>query len=288
MSQIVSLVQTLAKGGPVMIPLLACSIVSLAVIVERLAFWWREADRGVAQRALLLAERGKLDEALEVVRDARGPSARVLAAGLGERMRPLTDTTPKPLLVVRGKPLIQWHIERLRDAGFDRLVVNVAWLKQRLIEFVGDGSRFGVHIDISEEPAGALETAGAIVQALPLLGETFAVVNGDVFSDFDFNVLRSRLAVRDVAHLVLVPNPPQHPAGDFGLEDQRVVSSAVEQYTFTGIGLYRRELFANLEPGVRKLAPLLREGMAQQRVSGELHRGLWSDVGTVERLKALG
>lgn len=213
--------------------------------------------------------------------------AMILAAGRGERMRPLTDTTPKPLLEVRGKPLIQWHIEKLRDAGFTELVVNVSWLKERLIDFLGDGSRFGMQIRISEEPPGALETAGGIVQALPLLGEKFAVINGDVFTDFDFSRLRTQPTDGFLTHLVLVLNPPQHPDGDFGLDHHRVLSNAAEQHTFSGIGIYRRELFAELSPGARKLAPILRAAMAQQRVSGELHKGLWSDVGTVERLESL-
>lgn len=214
--------------------------------------------------------------------------AMILAAGRGERMRPLTDTTPKPLLEVRGKPLIQWHIERLRDAGFSELIVNVSWLKDQLIEFLGNGSHFGVQINISEEPVGALETAGGIVQALPRLGEKFAVINGDVFTDVDFSKLCEQPAEDLLAHLVLVPNPLQHPVGDFGLEHQRVLPSAAEQYTFSGIGIYRRELFADISPGIRKLAPILRAAMLQQRVSGELHQGLWSDVGTVARLKSLG
>lgn len=214
--------------------------------------------------------------------------AMILAAGRGERMRPLTDATPKPLLEVRGKPLIQWHIEKLRDAGINELVVNVSWLKEQLLEFLGDGSQFGVQISISEEPAGALETAGGIVQALPLLGEKFAVINSDVFTDFDFSALRMQPGENFLAHLLLVPNPPQHAAGDFGLRERRVLPHAETQYTFSGIGVYQRELFASLAPGSRKLAPILREAMTQQRVSGELHAGLWSDVGTVERLEALG
>lgn len=213
--------------------------------------------------------------------------AMILAAGRGERMRPLTDTKPKPLLEVRGKPLIQWHIEKLRDVGFNELVVNVSWLKEQLIEFLGDGSRFGVQITISEEPAGALETAGGIVQALPMLGDRFAVINGDVFTDFDFSALREQPEQDFLAHLVLVSNPPQHPEGDFGLDNHFVLPGASEQYTFSGMGTYRRELFEDLSPGVHKLAPILRAAMLQQHVSGVLHQGLWCDVGTAERLNAL-
>lgn len=212
--------------------------------------------------------------------------AMILAAGRGERMRPLTDTTPKPLLPVRGKPLIQWHIERLRDAGFRELVVNVAWLKNPLIEFLGDGSRFDVRIEISEE-ASALETAGGIVQALPLLGSSFVVVNGDTWTDFAPGALSARPQAADLAHLVLAPNPQHHRRGDFGLHEGRALAEADEKFTFTGIGAYRRELFAGLQPGVRKLAPLLRDAMHAGRVSGELHTGQWTDVGTVERLESL-
>lgn len=214
-------------------------------------------------------------------------NAMILAAGRGERMRPLTDATPKPLLEVRGKPLILWHIERLRDAGFRDIVVNVSWLKETLSDFLGDGSAFGVNVRICTEPPGALETAGGIVQALPHLGERFVVVNGDIFTDFDFRALPERLSSDDLAHLVLVPNPIQHPHGDFGIVHGRVRDEAVEKFTFSGIGMYSRALFANLAPGIRKLAPLLREAMRANHVSGQLHFGAWSDVGTLERLAAL-
>ncbi|HEX6928603.1 MAG TPA: nucleotidyltransferase family protein [Gammaproteobacteria bacterium] len=213
--------------------------------------------------------------------------AMILAAGRGERLRPLTDTTPKPLLEVQGRPLLQWHVERLRDAGFDELIVNASWLKEQLADFLGDGSRFGVRVHVSVEPSGALETAGGIVQALPLLGERFLVVNGDIFTDFDFRALSGMPPNGDLAHLVLVPNPAHHANGDFGLIDGRVHDAAGERLTFSGIGVYRRELFAACEPGVRKLAPLLRGAMRENRVSGETHAGAWSDVGTPERLAML-
>lgn len=213
--------------------------------------------------------------------------AMILAAGRGERMRPLTDARPKPLLTVRGKPLIQWHIERLRDAGFDELLVNVSWLKEQLVEFLGDGSQFGVRVQVSVEPPGALETAGGIVQAMPKLGDRFLVVNGDVFTDFDFSLVRDLPATGDLAHLVLIPNPEHHARGDFGLEENRVIETAKRQFTFSGIGCYSRELFETLEPGVRKLAPVLRTAMQTDRVSGQLYSGTWSDIGTAERLAAL-
>lgn len=213
--------------------------------------------------------------------------AMILAAGRGERMRPLTDTTPKPLLLVRGKPLIQWHIEHLRDAGFRELVVNVSWLGEQLAEFLGDGARFGVEVHLSPEPPGALETAGGIVQALPRLGERFLVVNGDTFTDFDPASLRDMPTHGDLAHLVLVKNPDHNVRGDFGCANGRARDEAARLYTFSGIGTYSRELFAHLQPGVHKLAPLLRAAMREDRVSAEVYGGQWLDVGTPARLAAL-
>jgi len=214
----------------------------------------------------------------------------ILAAGRGERMRPLTDLTPKPLLEVGGKPLIVWHIERLAQAGINELVINHAHLGKQIVNMLGDGSRLGVRIRYSDEGI-ALETAGGIAFALQLLGsEPFAVINGDIWCDYDF----SRLPVfaanmqQDHAHLVLVDNPPQHPDGDFGLRNGRVVE-AKPKVTFSGIGLYRPELFAQIPPGSKApLAPLLRAQIAAGKVSGELHPGLWFDVGTPQRLAELG
>ena len=214
-------------------------------------------------------------------------TAMILAAGRGERMRPLTDDTPKPLLEVQGKPLIQWHLENLKAAGFNEIVVNVSWLKDQLVDFLGDGSRFGVAIDISEEPPGALETAGGIVQALPLLGERFIVVNGDVWTDFDFRRLANRPDTADLAHIVLVDNPEHNRGGDFALLQSGHVSEQGTKRTFAGVGAYHRDLFSGLSQGERPLAPLLREAMADGRVSGEIHRGEWSDVGTPARLAEL-
>lgn len=223
-------------------------------------------------------------------------SAMILAAGRGERMRPLTDHTPKPLLPVGGKPLIVWHIERLRAAGFRHVVINHAHLGEQIEAALGDGAAFGVGIDYSRE-ASALETAGGIATALPLIrGEAFAVVNGDIYTDYDFGRLAepfARLAAGgDQAHLVMVDNPPQHPKGDFVLEDGRVKSGeqAAEshQLTFSGIGVYRRALFADLRAGEKApLAPLLRRAMDASRVSGEHYSGRWTDVGTPARLAAL-
>lgn len=218
--------------------------------------------------------------------------AMILAAGRGERMRPLTDHTPKPLLPVGGEPLIGWHIKRLRAAGISELVINHAWLGERIEAALGDGAAYGVRIAYSREGT-ALETAGGIATALPLLGEApFIVVNGDVLTDIDFATLADAAARLDgrtaLAHLLLVPNPPHHPGGDFGLlADGRLSASPAdgEALTFSGIAAYHPALFAATPPHQpAKLAPLLRAAMAQGRVSGARHDGLWLDVGTVERL----
>jgi MurNAc alpha-1-phosphate uridylyltransferase len=222
--------------------------------------------------------------------------AMILAAGRGERMRPLTDHTPKPLLPAGGKPLIVWHIERLVHAGVTELVINHAHLGHQIEHALGDGSRFGVHIAYSDE-GKALETAGGIANALPLLGEEpFAVVNGDIWCDYDFARLPAHAAAMrasgDMAHLVLVDNPPHHPNGDFLLHRDRIIDSALDaqhsKLTFSGIGLYQPVLFAGIPRGsVAPLAPLLREQIAFGKVSGEHHRGLWVDVGTPQRLAEL-
>ena len=219
--------------------------------------------------------------------------AMILAAGRGERMRPLTDHTPKPLLPVGGKPLIVWHIERLRAAGFTELVINHAHLGHRLEEALGDGSAFGVRIAWSPE-ATALETAGGIRHALPLLGdEPFVVINGDVFCDADFAALRAaaeRLCADGaLAHLLLVDNPEHHPEGDFRLAaDGHVHADGNPRLTFSGLGAYHPALFAGLPDNTpAKLAPLLREAMAAGKVFGQHHTGRWIDVGTPERLAEL-
>jgi MurNAc alpha-1-phosphate uridylyltransferase len=216
--------------------------------------------------------------------------AMILAAGRGDRLRPHTDITPKPLLPVAGKPLIQWHIEALARGGIKELVINHAWLGEQIEAALGDGSRWGVRIVYSAEPAGALETGGGIFQALPLLcaGEQdeapFLVVNGDVLTDVDFGRLPRR--INGLAHLIMVPNPDHHPGGDFCLQGDQITLDAGSPLTFSGIGLYRPRLFAACQPGVFPLAPLLREAIAEGWVSGECHRGLWMDVGTAERLAA--
>ena len=210
----------------------------------------------------------------------------ILAAGRGERMRPLTDHTPKPLLAVGGKPLIVWHIERLAAAGFTDIVINHAHLGDLIEAALGDGSQWAVSIRYSPE-AEALETAGGIANALPLLGEApFLVINGDVFCNWD--VSRARNFGATLAHLVLVPNPPQHSDGDFALADERVCSEGAMRHTFSGIGIYQPALFGGIARGEKaRLAPILRAAMEAQQVSGELFSGRWEDVGTPQRLAAL-
>ncbi|MGD2173330.1 MAG: nucleotidyltransferase family protein [Gammaproteobacteria bacterium] len=209
--------------------------------------------------------------------------AMILAAGRGERMRPLTDRVPKPLLPVADKPLIVHHLEALSRAGFGEVVINLSWLGEQIRDLLGDGADFGLSIAYSEEPE-ALETAGGILQALPRLGERFVVVNADIYTDYDFALLRE---ADSPAHLVLVENPPHHPEGDFSLEDSRVGNADSPRYTFSGIAQYRREFFAGLAAGKLALAPLLREAADRGEVSGELFAGDWTDIGTPERLDAL-
>lgn len=247
--------------------------------------------------------------------------AMILAAGRGERMRPLTDTCPKPLLEAGGKPLIVWHLERLAAAGIREVVINHAHLGRLIEQRLGNGREWGLTLAYSAEPPGALETAGGIARALPLLGDTpFLVVNGDVYCDWDLArapALAARLAAAsstgttlagehapaprdrsdalgELAHLVLVPNPLHHPEGDFVLDtaSQKVRASprapGEQALTYAGIGLYHPALFAGLDGQTpAKLAPLLRAAMAEGRISGERHAGRWEDVGTPERLAAL-
>ncbi|MGQ4661208.1 N-acetylmuramate alpha-1-phosphate uridylyltransferase MurU [Lysobacter sp. F6437] len=230
--------------------------------------------------------------------------ALILAAGLGERMRPLTDRTPKPLLEAGGKPLIAWHLEKLAARGVREVVVNTSWLADQFPQALGDGARWGLRLHFSYEGATPLETGGGMHHALALLRDgagpdaTFIAVNGDVWTDYDFTALPDE-PVGD-AHLVMVDNPPQHPGGDFSLGDGGWLSADGEpRLTFAGIGLYRPSLLDDWEqvigaaegvdqqPPRFKLAPLLRAAMARGRVSGEHHRGRWTDVGTPRRLAEL-
>lgn len=215
----------------------------------------------------------------------------ILAAGEGRRMRPLTNNTPKPLLEVGGKPLIQHHIENLRDAGVTELVINAKWLASKLIQEVGDGSRYGVSIHWSVE-SEKLETGGGIRNALHLLGqEPFLLVNGDVWSDFTFAKILATDLADNLGHLLLVENPPHHPAGDFSIESGKLVRPTTGQqaHTYSGIALLRPQLFERYarEQRCLPLVTLLWQAIAENRLSGELYSGRWCDVGTPERLKAL-
>ena len=212
----------------------------------------------------------------------------ILAAGRGERMRPLTLARPKPLLEAGGAPLIVHHLRALQATGFEDVVVNLSWLGAQIRSALGDGSRHGVRLHYSDEGPEPLETGGGIFRALPLLGKgPFLVLNGDVWTDIDWSRLRDRLAPHDLAHLVLVPNPAHNEKGDFVLEGGRIVESAGGRHTFSGIGVYRSELFEGCSDGIFKLAPLLRAAAREGRVSGELHAGAWLDIGTPERLAQL-
>jgi N-acetyl-alpha-D-muramate 1-phosphate uridylyltransferase len=213
--------------------------------------------------------------------------AMILAAGRGERMRPLTDHTPKPLLIVAGKPLIEHTIGQLVSAGFTDIVINHAHLGQQIEDRLGDGTHLGANIAYSTEGEQALETAGGIVNALPLLGnKPFLVVNGDIATDFPFAELKNKPV--DLAHIVLIDNPPHHPQGDFALDNSgKVTENENQRYTFSGIGLYHPDLFSKTPPGKSKLAPLLREAIAAKRTTGQHYSGFWMDIGTPERLQEL-
>ncbi len=212
--------------------------------------------------------------------------AMILAAGRGERMRHLTDHTPKPLLQVAGKTLIEYSLENLAQAGFKEIVINVAYLGRQIMDYCGDGSRWQVALHYSDEGEIALETAGGIAKALPLLGEQpFLVVNADIIFDYPLAQLR-RQAV-DGAHLILIDNPPHHPLGDFYLDpENRVLQQGPEKLTYSGIGVYHPDLFAEVRPDQPlKLRPVLNQAIQQGRVSGECFNGLWLDIGTPERLQ---
>jgi MurNAc alpha-1-phosphate uridylyltransferase len=221
--------------------------------------------------------------------------AMILAAGRGERMRPLTDHTPKPLLSVGGRPLIEWHLLALARAGVREVVINHAWLGAQIVAALGDGARFGVSIRYSDEGDAALETGGGIFKALPWLGpDPFVVVNADVWTDYDHARL-PQLDEQALAALVLVPNPPQHPQGDFALAprasgalaDVVAEPAAAPRYTFSGIGVYRPAFFAGCVPGKFPMLPLFRAAAAAGRLRGCLYRGQWSDIGTPQRLHEL-
>jgi N-acetyl-alpha-D-muramate 1-phosphate uridylyltransferase len=222
--------------------------------------------------------------------------AMILAAGRGERMRPLTDHTPKPLLKVGGKPLIIWHLERLAKAGFKEIVINHAHLGGQIEAALGDGATWGVSIAYSPEKV-ALETAGGIANALDLLtnngknGVPFLVVNGDIYTEMDFKKIALQANIHApsrLAHLVLIDTPPQHPNGDFAIEKNMLRHTGKKMLTFSGVGVYHPDLFADIVKGeAAKLAPLLRKAIDNHAASAQYYQGVWHDIGTPERLKQL-
>lgn len=207
----------------------------------------------------------------------------ILAAGRGKRMMPLTATLPKPMLAVNGKPLIEYHIERIKRAGLKDIVINLAWQGDKIETYFGDGTKFGVSIQYSYEPEGGLETAGGIIKAVPKLctdSDKFIVINGDIFTDYDLHALTQLALQKGEAHIVLVENPPHNPEGDFtlGLPNQ------MQKYTFSGIGLYHKDFFYNYDAKFLALGPLLRAGITEHMVSRELYLNQWFDIGTPQRL----
>lgn len=216
--------------------------------------------------------------------------AMILAAGRGERLRPLTDETPKPLIQAGPKRLIEYLINNLVAAGFDDLVINYAHLGEQFPQTLGDGSRYNARIQYSPEMDGGLETAGGIINALPLLNdEPFLVVNGDIWTDYDFEALRQfHLADNTLCHLVMVNNPPHNPTGDFAVNnDGRLSREGTEKWTFSGIAVYHPTLFTGLSNEKRPLKPLFEQAIEHQQATAEVYQGNWSDIGTIERLEAL-
>jgi N-acetyl-alpha-D-muramate 1-phosphate uridylyltransferase len=214
--------------------------------------------------------------------------AMLLAAGRGERLRPITDRLPKALVRAGGKPLIGWHLERLAAAGCREAVINVSYFAEQIVDYVGDGRRFALEVAYSREPA-PLETAGGIAQALPLLGSTpFLLVNADIYCEVAFRPLLAHDLGNMLAHLVLVPNPAHRAQGDFSLRDARVGNAPGERYTYAGVAVMSPRMVAPVERGAKApLAPFLRAAAEEKRLSGELFQGLWQDVGTPERLAEL-
>ena len=210
----------------------------------------------------------------------------ILAAGRGERLRPLTDTTPKPLIKVAGKSLIEYHLLNLSNAGYKEIIINTAWLAEEIHQQLGDGANYAVSIKYSDE-VEALETAGGIINALPLLGnESFLIVNGDIWCDFDFSTL-GNLKESSQAHLLLVNNPEHNQNGDFSIEKGLIKNVGETMYTYSGIGIYSAVFFAEQQTGSAPLAPIIRDKCQKDLVSGQLYDGLWTDVGTTERLQTL-
>lgn len=213
--------------------------------------------------------------------------AMILAAGRGERLRPLTDTVPKPLLKAGSKSLIEHHLFNLAENGISDVIINIAWLGQQIKETLGTGKKYNLRISYSDEGEQALETAGGIIKALPLLGdEPFLVVNSDIWSDFDLGTL-TNTKIQSEAHLVLVNNPEHNDKGDFALKDGYLENTGEPMYTYSGIGIYTQQFFDGQPAEKTPLGPIIREKIKQHRVTGTLHDGLWTDVGTLERLKTL-
>ncbi len=212
-------------------------------------------------------------------------TAMILAAGRGERLRPLTDTTPKPLIKVAGKHLIEYHIENLVSAGIEHIVINTAWLAEKIHQTLGDGSSYGVRINYSDETK-ALETAGGIIQALPQLGKKFIVVNGDIWCDFDYAHWINK-SLHTQAHLLLTENPEHNQKGDFAVELGLAKNSGNTMYTYSGTGLYTAKFFKGMAPGKQALAPIIRNKIMQGLVSAEIYRGRWLDAGTLPRIQQL-
>lgn len=212
-------------------------------------------------------------------------SAMILAAGRGERMRPLTDHTPKALIPVAGKPLIVYHLEKLSRLDIKNIIINISYLADNIREALGDGTQFDVNITYSYEPE-ALETGGGIYQALPLLGDKpFLVISSDIFTDYDFGNLLNK-NIKHLAHLILAPNPGYHPKGDFSLGSNGFVKN-IPEYTYASMGVFHPNLFRRCQPGRFSVVPLLIKAIANQQVTGELYQGLWHNVGTIEELKLL-
>jgi len=211
----------------------------------------------------------------------------ILAAGRGERLKPLTDTIPKPLLKVGSKSLIEYHLENLKHAGISEVVINIAWLGKLIQKVLGNGQNYNLNISYSDENDSALETAGGIIKALPLLGnDPFLVINGDIWSDYDLKPLIDK-KLQGEAHLILVENPEHNKEGDFSLENGLLKNTGGIMYTYSGIGLYSKQFFEGLRPGKSALAPIIREKAEQRLVTASVHNGLWTDVGSAERLAIL-
>jgi MurNAc alpha-1-phosphate uridylyltransferase len=212
--------------------------------------------------------------------------AMILAAGRGERMRPLTDTTPKSLIRVRGKSLLEWHLENIRNAGCEDVVINLGWLGDQIIKRVGSGSGYGLNVTYSDERDEVLETGGGIFKALPFLGpDPFLVVNADIFTDMP--IPEARLSDNDLGHLVLVPSPEYREAGDFDIDDGVIRNGESPALTFSGVAIYRPDFFERCEGGRFSIVPMLREAADAGHLLGSVYKGQWSDIGTPERLAAI-